>query len=200
MKQSRQRHRIAVLLAVIILISGLYLTPDTQAKPQRRSSRSARGRSSRSSRGRASRGRGRSSQGGRRGRAVGGRSSRGGRIVAARDRRGRVLRDRRGRIVYERIAPPKPKPGAEIPATRVNEIQHALATQGFFKGEPSGTWDDSTRSAMSSFQSAHNLKPTGLPTAQTLKLLGLTKPTSSPNGASNTESPVTRPRTVTKKP
>jgi len=102
--------------------------------------------------------------------------------------------------MYARVAPPKPRPGAEIPASRVGEIQRALASQGFYKGEAGGTYDDSTESAMQSFQTAHGLKATGYPTAQTLKMLGLTKPTA-PNGGTTavTDSPTTRPRTVGKK-
>ncbi|HZS48641.1 MAG TPA: peptidoglycan-binding domain-containing protein [Blastocatellia bacterium] len=206
MKQSRIYRKVALFVFSFILILAL-ASPGTFAKAKHPSrSRGSRGRASRSRGrgGRSARG-GRSSRGGRvvyrriHGRTVavhtgGG----GGRLVPLRDSRGRVKRDRRGRIMYARVAPPKPKPGAEIPSNRVVEIQHALTSQGFYKGEENGTYDDATKTAMQSFQSAHGMKPTGLPTAQALKLLGLTKSTAS-NTTSTTDAPSTRPRTVTKK-
>src|SRR5882724_12700972 len=207
MQEKRRIRNIKILLMTFILVAGLCVSTTSYAAPKKKPTkgRSAKGRSGKS-RGRATRGRGgrasRYSRGGRSttSRSSRGGSSRGGKLVPARDSRGRVKRDRRGRIMYARVAPPKPRPGAEIPASRVGEIQRALASQGFYKGEAGGTYDDSTKSAMQSFQTAHGLKATGYPTAQTLKMLGLTKPTA-PNGGTTavTDSPTTRPRTVGKK-
>jgi len=204
MKEKRHIRNIKIFLMTVILAAGLCVTTTVFAAPKKKPAKgkSSRGKASKS-RGRATRGRGgraSASRRGRGGRATASRGGRGGKLVPVRDSRGRVKRDRRGRIMYARVAPPKPRPGSEIPASRVSEIQRALASKGFYKGEANGSYDDSTKSAMQSFQSAHSLKPTGYPTAQTLKLLGLTKIPSSPGGtAAASDSPTTRPRTVTKK-
>ena len=56
---------------------------------------------------------------------------------------------------------------------RVQEIQRALASQGYFEGEPTGEWDAGTRQAMLRYQSSHGFPPTGLPEAKSLMKLGL---------------------------
>ena len=73
---------------------------------------------------------------------------------------------------------------------RINEIQSALAKQGFYDGEPSGKWDDSSSEAMRKFQSTNGLTPTGKVDARTLQKLGLGSgtaglgsPTPPPNSA-----------------
>jgi len=73
---------------------------------------------------------------------------------------------------------------------RINEIQSALAKQGFYDGEPSGKWEDSSSEAMRKFQSTNGLTPTGKLDARTLQKLGLGSgtaglgsPTPPPNSA-----------------
>lgn len=61
----------------------------------------------------------------------------------------------------------------QIPPERVSEIQTALAKRGYFSGTPNGRYDDSTKDAMRRFQADNNLTVSGLPSARTLKLLGL---------------------------
>jgi len=56
---------------------------------------------------------------------------------------------------------------------RIREIQLALARSGFFRGEPTGTWDSATRSAMRQYQEASGFSATGLPEAKPLMKLGL---------------------------
>jgi len=56
---------------------------------------------------------------------------------------------------------------------RVQEIQQALAREGYLHGDPSGRWDDQTRAAMLRYQTEHNFSPTGLPDAKSLMKLGL---------------------------
>lgn len=69
----------------------------------------------------------------------------------------------------------KPRPKVQMAPTpaRISEIQSALATQGAYKGEPNGKWDDVTAQAMKNFQSAHGLTPTGKLDALSLQKLGL---------------------------
>ena len=201
MNEKRHIRNIKFFVLAVMLVASLCVTSTSFAAPKKKPAKgkSSKGKSSKS-RGRATRGKS-TARRGRNSRSTASRSSRGGKLVPVRDSRGRVKRDRHGRVMYARVAPPRPRPGSEIPASRVGEIQRALASQGFYKGEANGTYDDSTKSAMQSFQTAHSLKATGYPTAQTLKLLGLTKPTTTPPGASAaaTDSPNTRPRTVGKK-
>jgi len=81
--------------------------------------------------------------------------------------------------------------GQEAPTTeRINEIQAALATKGFYAGEPSGKWDDDSTEAMRKFQAANGLTPSGKYDALTLQKLGLGSgtaglgaPTAPPNTA-----------------
>ena len=56
---------------------------------------------------------------------------------------------------------------------RINEIQAALNKRGFYSGEPTGKWDDSSTESMKKFQSANGLNPTGKFDALTLQKLGL---------------------------
>jgi len=73
---------------------------------------------------------------------------------------------------------------------RINEIQSALVKQGFYDGEPSGKWDDSSAEALRKFQTTNGLTPTGKLDARTLQKLGLGSgtaglgsPTPPPNSA-----------------
>ena len=56
---------------------------------------------------------------------------------------------------------------------RVTEIQRALAQAGFLNQEPTGKWDEPTRSAMRRYQAANGFPSTGLPEAKSLMKLGL---------------------------
>jgi len=56
---------------------------------------------------------------------------------------------------------------------RVQEIQRALASQGYLQSEPTGEWDANTRQAMLRYQAGHGFPPTGLPEAKSLMKLGL---------------------------
>jgi peptidoglycan hydrolase-like protein with peptidoglycan-binding domain len=55
----------------------------------------------------------------------------------------------------------------------VTEIQQALIREGYLKGPATGTWDDSTKSAMKSYQSNNGFATTGLPDAKSIMKLGL---------------------------
>jgi hypothetical protein len=158
---------------------------------------SARGRAARS-RGRVSRMRGRSarmrstrgrsyrsrSYRSRRGRIVRGRSGRAYRVRGRRyGRRGRYARRSRVTAAYgTRAAAPampyRPPRSLVIPEARTREIQEKLKEAGFYQGEITGQYDESTREAMRNFQRANGLKETGTPTAPALLRLGLTRHTS----------------------
>jgi peptidoglycan hydrolase-like protein with peptidoglycan-binding domain len=56
---------------------------------------------------------------------------------------------------------------------RVQEIQQALITQGYLNQDPTGKWDEATRSAMLRFQQDHGFPATGMPEAKSLMKLGL---------------------------
>ncbi len=162
----------------------------------------ARSRRGRTARSRAVRGRGRVSR--TRGRSARMRSTRGRsyRNRSYRNRRGRVVRGRSGRAYRVRgrrggryarrnqmrgaysasAAPPatpyRPPRSLVIPEARTREIQEKLKEAGFYQGEITGQYDESTREAMRNFQRANGLKETGTPTAPALLRLGLTKHTS----------------------
>lgn len=57
---------------------------------------------------------------------------------------------------------------------QISQIQSALANEGFYRGEPTGTWDNNTVEAMKNFQSASGLPPTGRWDGPTLRQLGVT--------------------------
>lgn len=81
-------------------------------------------------------------------------------------RRARYERVRRIRYPHFRI-PLGPS------SNRIDQIQQALARDGFYPGDPSGRWDSQTTDAMKGFQQAHGLSPTGKIDATTLQELGL---------------------------
>jgi peptidoglycan hydrolase-like protein with peptidoglycan-binding domain len=56
---------------------------------------------------------------------------------------------------------------------RVQEIQRALVQAGYLTQEPTGKWDDPTRSAMRHYQADNGFPATGLPEAKSLMKLGL---------------------------
>ena len=55
------------------------------------------------------------------------------------------------------------------------EIQEALIKQGYLEGPASGLYDENTSQAMKQFQGANRLPATGMPSAHTLKRLGVAK-------------------------
>lgn len=118
----------------------------------------------------------------RRGGAVSrkGKRSRGEGRVSSRRRRGKVAARSRVRAsrdaqeISSSAAAPQRIPGG-IPTERIIEIQTALARMGYYEGPPSGQWDESTTEAMKQFQAASGLATTGLPSAFTLKKLGVSK-------------------------
>jgi len=56
---------------------------------------------------------------------------------------------------------------------RASEIQQALISRGYLHQEPTGVWDDATRSAMKRFQEEFQFPATGYPEAKSLMKLGL---------------------------
>ncbi|PYV14035.1 MAG: hypothetical protein DMG21_19430, partial [Acidobacteria bacterium] len=56
---------------------------------------------------------------------------------------------------------------------RVEEIQSALAKDGYYQGIPTGKWDEQTKAAMRQYQAANGFARTGLADAKSLMKLGL---------------------------
>ena len=56
---------------------------------------------------------------------------------------------------------------------RIEEIQSALASNGYYQATQNGKWDSATISAMQKFQSDHGLEATGKIDALSLQKLGL---------------------------
>jgi peptidoglycan hydrolase-like protein with peptidoglycan-binding domain len=69
----------------------------------------------------------------------------------------------------------------------VTEIQGKLAELSFYDGLPDGSWGPRTTMAVRNFQSSRDMKPTGMPTAETLNALDVTPARSE---RTNTLSPV----------
>ena len=64
--------------------------------------------------------------------------------------------------------------GQQKPTTeRYSQIQQALIEAGHLQGEASGKWDETSVTALKSFQEAHSLEPTGKINAISLIALGL---------------------------
>ncbi|MCI0666311.1 MAG: peptidoglycan-binding protein, partial [Acidobacteria bacterium] len=61
----------------------------------------------------------------------------------------------------------------KMEASRVIEIQQALASRGFYRGEMTGVYDESTVDAMRRFQTDEKISVTGYPTAHALRKLEL---------------------------
>lgn len=66
----------------------------------------------------------------------------------------------------------EPKQMAPTP-DRIEEIQSALASNGYYQGNPNGKWDSTTVAAMQKFQADHGLDATGKLDALSLQKLGL---------------------------
>ena len=78
--------------------------------------------------------------------------------------------------VTQADATPAPRSMASgISSERASEIQEALIKQGYLEGPASGQYDEKTSEAMKQFQAANKLPTTGLPSAHTLKRLGVSK-------------------------
>lgn len=112
--------------------------------------------------------------------------SRRGRRGRGRDRIASRSRRRRHEARYQPVnrqsesqesdATPAPRPVASgISTERANEIQEALIKLGYLEGPASGQYDEKTSEAMKQFQGANKLPTTGLPSAHTLKRLGVSK-------------------------
>lgn len=67
-------------------------------------------------------------------------------------------------------------------------IQSSLSSKGFYRGSVDGRWGPMTSSALSSFQSAQGLSVNGLPTSETLAMLGVS--------ANNVATYDSRPETI----
>lgn len=66
-----------------------------------------------------------------------------------------------------------PSKRVNIDSMRVIQIQQALANKGFYSGETTGVYDESTIDSMRRFQTSQKISATGYPTAHALKRLGL---------------------------
>jgi len=56
---------------------------------------------------------------------------------------------------------------------RLSEVQTALAGAGYYNGNPTGRWDDSSIAAMKRFQAEHAIPSTGKINSLSLIALGL---------------------------
>lgn len=61
----------------------------------------------------------------------------------------------------------------KIEPNRVIEIQQALTSRGYYRGEINGAYDELTVDAMRRFQTNEKISATGYPTAHALRRLGL---------------------------
>jgi murein L,D-transpeptidase YcbB/YkuD len=88
------------------------------------------------------------------------------------------VRASRDRDVEAEQEPETPQPrivASGIQSERVIEIQTALIKAGVLEGPATGQYDEATSAAMKKFQVNHGLPATGLPSAHTLKRLGVSK-------------------------
>ncbi|HKP86771.1 MAG TPA: peptidoglycan-binding domain-containing protein [Blastocatellia bacterium] len=170
------------------LLIGLFGVDISAGKRSRGSRRSERAHAKRESRGKASRGHSarsrrderRPSRRERRNLARSGGTVRERVIVRGRHGR-RLVRYRYVRRSEPDVTASAPRPaaprqsGGGIPAERVTEIQNALIKAGYMEGPASGQYDDNTIQAMKQFQESNRLSQTGMPSASTLKKLGVAK-------------------------
>ena len=77
-----------------------------------------------------------------------------------------------------------------IDSARAREIQEALIREHYMQGEPSGTWDSATQSAMQRYQAAQGWQSKTTPDSRALIKLGLGP---SPDHLLNPESAMTAP-------
>jgi hypothetical protein len=77
---------------------------------------------------------------------------------------------RKGKIAYHAA----PRYFQQAPtADRYKEIQQALASKGYFQGEPNGAWGTDSADALKRFQADQNLMPDGKISSLSLIALGL---------------------------
>lgn len=62
----------------------------------------------------------------------------------------------------------------QLTRSDIISIQSSLAAKGYYRGSIDGKWGPMTSSALSSFQSAQGVPVNGLPTSETLAMLGVT--------------------------
>ncbi len=111
------------------------------------------------------------------------RSARRGKSVASGEKRRRGKRDRVVARARSKSQPVEAEPvvatprvvQSAIPVERVIEIQDSLIKLGLLVGPASGQYDEATVQAMKQFQNQHKLPDTGMPSAHTLKRLGVSK-------------------------
>ena len=173
------QRRLVFTLAIAIILS-LASADALAAKKSRAGRKPARAAAKKAKGGKAVRGkvakreRGRKevSRRGRRGRGRDRIASRGSR----RRREARYQPVNRQDVSQETYAATAPRPVASgISSERANEIQEALIKLGYLEGPASGQYDEKTADAMKQFQGANKLPTTGLPSAHTLKRLGVSK-------------------------
>ncbi|HVF88907.1 MAG TPA: peptidoglycan-binding protein [Blastocatellia bacterium] len=128
-----------------------------------------------------------------------GRAAKSGRTrLSRRERRALARSERKGRASYagrgrsrseaplrasrdrdedgQELSAPQPRVVASgIQSDRVIEIQNALMKAGVYEGPSTGQYDETTSAAMKRFQVSNGLPATGLPSAHTLKKLGVSK-------------------------
>lgn len=80
---------------------------------------------------------------------------------------------------------------AGIDSTRTTQIQTALIKSGYLSGQPSGTWDASTQSAMQKLQAENGWQTKLVPDSRAIIKLGL-GPTSGTEQSSNATAPEVR--------
>ena len=78
----------------------------------------------------------------------------------------------KGKKTAVRRAPARPRQLAPT-KERYQQIQQALASKGYFSGEPNGVWGPDSTEALKRFQGDQNLPPDGKLTSLSLIALGL---------------------------
>jgi hypothetical protein len=184
------RRRLAYFIAIALLAGSFSVDASAEKRSRNGKRGSSQTRAKKESRGKATRGR--VARGGRGQKRLSRRERKelarsGGRGLV---REKVIVRGRRGRrlVRYRYVrradsetaaAAPRPAPprqsGGGIPAERVTEIQNALIKAGYLQGPASGQYDDDTVQAMKQFQAANRLAGSGVPSASTLKRLGVPK-------------------------
>lgn len=88
------------------------------------------------------------------------------------------------------------EPIQKSPTTdRIQEIQTALAREGYYHGEPSKKWDSNTQDAMRHFQEDHGMSGNGRLDATTLQKLGLGSDIAGVSAPRQVQHPPTTPAT-----
>ena len=83
--------------------------------------------------------------------------------VAARSKRGKGVKTKRVTRSYQQAPTPE----------RYKEIQQALASKGYYHGEPNGAWGPDSVDSLKRFQTDQNLTPDGKIGSLSLIALGL---------------------------